>query len=240
MNEYRTPQAFKAALETRQRKRAADAGMPFDRVAQVDLYFRFLDRVLQDLDSAVVVKGGVALEMRLRRARTTGDIDLRALGNPARILERMRQAGRRDHGDYLTFEVNERTGAAEIQGDGVVYEGRRFRVASRFAGKPYRQSFGLDVAFGDPPARRRRQHELGQRVQSAVGRRSGEDRGVHELTRSRRNCACSGVPYQVRVPSTDIWWRLFAIKRLPQRRMWSEWYMVWRQRPLSNPSPRAQ
>jgi hypothetical protein len=50
MNEYRTPQAFKAALETRQRKRAAAAGMPFDRVAQVDLYFRFLDRVLQDLD----------------------------------------------------------------------------------------------------------------------------------------------------------------------------------------------
>jgi len=82
MNEYRTPQAFKAALETRQRKRAADAGMPFDRVAQVDLYFRFLDRVLQDLDSAVVVKGGVALEMRLRRARTTGDIDPPRAGQP--------------------------------------------------------------------------------------------------------------------------------------------------------------
>ena len=150
MNEYRTPQAFKAALEARQKKRAAAAEIPFDRVAQVDLYFRFLDRVLQDLDSAVVVKGGVALEMRLRRARTTGDIDLRALGNPARILDRLRQAGRRDHGDYLTFEVNERTGAEEIQGDGVVYEGRRFRVVARFAGKPYRQPFGLDVAFGDP------------------------------------------------------------------------------------------
>jgi hypothetical protein len=150
MNEYRTPQAFKAALETRQKKRATAAEVPFDRVAQVDLYFRFLDRVLQDLDSAVVVKGGVALEMRLRRARTTGDIDLRALGNPAQILERLRHAGRRDRGDYLTFEVNERTGVEQIRGDGVVYEGRRFRVAARFAGKPYRQPFGLDVAFGDP------------------------------------------------------------------------------------------
>lgn len=150
MTEYRTPQAFRAALETRQKKRAAAAELPFDRVAQVDLYFRFLDRVLQELDGAVVVKGGVALEMRLRRARTTGDIDLRALGNPAQILERLRRAGRRDHGDYLSFDVNERTGAEEIQGDGVVYEGRRFRVATRFAGKPYRQPFGLDVAFGDP------------------------------------------------------------------------------------------
>jgi hypothetical protein len=147
---YRTPQAFKAALEARQKQRAAAAELPFDRVAQIDLYFRFLDRVLQDLDSAVVVKGGVALEMRLQRARTTGDLDLRAQGNPARLLERLRQAGRRDHGDYLTFDVDERAGAEEIQGDGVVYEGRRFRVAARLAGKSYRQPFGLDVGFGDP------------------------------------------------------------------------------------------
>jgi hypothetical protein len=150
MSEYRTPQAFRTALEARQKQRAAAADLPFDRVAQIDLYFRFLDRVLRGLDGAVVVKGGVALEMRLRRARTTGDIDLRALGNPVQFIERLRQAGRRDHGDYLTFEINDRPGAEEIQGDGVVYEGRRFRVAARFAARPYRQPFGLDVAFGDP------------------------------------------------------------------------------------------
>jgi hypothetical protein len=150
MSEYRTPQAFRAALEARQRKRAAAEDLPFDRVAQVDLYFRFLERVLQDMHGVVVVKGGVALEMRLRRARTTGDIDLRALGNPADVLEKLRQAGRRDHGDYLMFEVNERAGAEAIAGEGVVYEGRRFRATARFAGKPYRQSFGLDVAFDDP------------------------------------------------------------------------------------------
>jgi hypothetical protein len=150
MKEYRTAQAFKTALETRQKQRAAAAGVSFDRVAQIDLYFRFLDRVLQDLDGAVVLKGGVALEMRLRRARATGDIDLGARGNPSQLLARLGQAGRRDHGDYLTFDVQERAGAEAIQGDGAVYEGRRFRVAARFAGKPYRQPFGLDVAFGDP------------------------------------------------------------------------------------------
>jgi hypothetical protein len=82
-------------------------------VARIDLYYRFLDRVLHEIDSAVV-KGGMALEMRLQRARTTGDIDLRATGNPAQVLDRLRQAGRRDHRDYLTFEVNERTNAEQI------------------------------------------------------------------------------------------------------------------------------
>jgi hypothetical protein len=149
MSEYRTPQAFRAAFEARQRKRADADGVPFDRVAQIDLYFRLLDRLLQNVDG-IVVKGGVALELRLGRARTTRDVDIRAVGNPARILERLRQAGQRDHGDYLAFQVDERAGAETIDGDGVVYEGRRFRVTARFAGKPYRQPFGLDVAFGDP------------------------------------------------------------------------------------------
>lgn len=147
MSEYRTPQAFRAAFETRQRKRADADGVPFDRVAQVDLYFRLLDRLLSNVDG-IVVKGGVALELRLGRARTTRDVDIRAAGNPARILERLRQAGQRDHGDYLAFQVDERAGAETIDGDGVVYEGRRFRVTARFAGKPYRQPFGLDVRSG--------------------------------------------------------------------------------------------
>lgn len=141
MSEYRTPQALRAALEVRQRKRAEADGVPFDRVAQVDLYFRLLDRLLQNVDG-IVVKGGVALELRLGRARTTRDVDIRAAGNPARILERLRQAGQRDHGDYLAFQIDERAGAETIDGDGVVYEGRRFRVTARFAGKPYRQPFG--------------------------------------------------------------------------------------------------
>ena len=108
----------------RQRKRADADGVPFDRVAQVDLYFRLLDRLLQNV-AGIVVKGGVALELRLGRARTTRDVDIRAVGNPARILERLRQAGQRDHGDYLAFQVEERAGAETIDGDG-----RRVRRAA--------------------------------------------------------------------------------------------------------------
>jgi nucleotidyltransferase AbiEii toxin of type IV toxin-antitoxin system len=147
---YESPLAFKAALEARQRERARQANLPFDRVAQVDLFFRFLDRMQRELGAIAVLKGGLALELRLHRARTTGDIDLRAAGDPRRILERLRRAGRLDRGDFLTFDVSERTGAPAIDGDGVIYEGVRFRAQTVLAGRSYRNPFGVDIAFGDP------------------------------------------------------------------------------------------
>jgi hypothetical protein len=41
-------------------------------------------------------------------------------------------------------------------GDGVQYDGLRYRAACRLAEKVYGQRFGIDVAFGDPPAIPRR------------------------------------------------------------------------------------
>jgi hypothetical protein len=96
-----------------------------------------------------VVKGGVALEMRLQRARTTLDVDVRASGNPDQIYARIRTAGlrdHRDHQDFLTFEVTD--GQAEIED--AIYGGRRFTVQAKVAGRDYLSPFKLDVAFGDP------------------------------------------------------------------------------------------
>jgi hypothetical protein len=148
---YKTPEAFRTALEERQKQRAVIAGSLVSRLAQIDLYYRFLDRVIHELGpDAVVVKGGVALEMRLQRARTTGDIDLRASGVPSDIYKRIRLAGLRELDDFLTFRVEDPAQNETIEGAGVVYEGRRFRVQAILANRPYRNRFGLDVAFGDP------------------------------------------------------------------------------------------
>lgn len=137
------------ALDQQQRKRAIAEGVPLARLAQIDLYFRFLARLVQQLgEGSVVVKGGVALEMRLGRARTTADVDVRASGTPAEIYARIRDAGLRDHGDYLRFVVEE-SKDPEIRGEGVIYEGRRFKVQAMLSNKPYLSRFGLDVAFGD-------------------------------------------------------------------------------------------
>jgi hypothetical protein len=101
---YATPQAFKAALEQHLRDRSS-AGADFARRRQLLVFDRFLARVAQSLGDAATLKGGLVLELRLERARTTKDIDLRLVGAPDGILERMQAAGRIDLGDFMTFEV---------------------------------------------------------------------------------------------------------------------------------------
>lgn len=97
-----------------------------------------------------MLKGGLVLELRLSRARTTKDIDLRFTGSPDRVIERLQEAARLDLDDFLTFEVGLDDDQPEIQNDGMQYDGMRFRAECQLAGKLYGQRFGVDVAFGDP------------------------------------------------------------------------------------------
>jgi hypothetical protein len=92
----------------------------------------------------------LVLELRLEQARTTKDVDLRLLGSSEDILSRLREAGRLDLGDFMTFEIDPDAEQPEIDGDGVIYDGRRFRAECRLAGKLYGQRFGIDVVFGGP------------------------------------------------------------------------------------------
>jgi hypothetical protein len=98
----------------------------------------------------VILKGGLVLELRLERARTTKDIDLRVSGSPNEILETLQKAGQMELGDYMTFIIQPDKRLPELTGDGLIYEGYRFRAECRLGGKIYGQAFGVDVAFGDP------------------------------------------------------------------------------------------
>jgi len=146
---YTLPQSFKQALEQRLRTAAADGG-GLVRKRQLLVFDRFLARVVAVFGDAVLLKGGLVLELRLQRARTTKDIDLRVIGSPDTVLAKLQEAGRRDLGDFMTFEVTPDTEHPTIQNDGMQYEGMRFRAECRLAGKLYGQRFGVDVAFGDP------------------------------------------------------------------------------------------
>jgi hypothetical protein len=101
---YATPAAFKQALETRL-KNASSTGLDFARRRQLLVFERFLARIVPHFGNAATLKGGLALELRLERARTTKDLDLRIVGSPEGILERLQETGRIDLGDFLTFEV---------------------------------------------------------------------------------------------------------------------------------------
>ena len=146
---YATPLAFKQALEERI-KSASATGADFARRRQLLVFDRFLARVVAVVGDAVTLKGGLVLEMRLARARTTQDIDLRMTGAADKVLERLQAAGRLDLGDYMLFEVQPDIDHPEIRNEGMRYDGYRYRAECRLAGAIYSRPFGVDVAFGDP------------------------------------------------------------------------------------------
>ena len=92
MRKYQTPAAFKTALEQRLKQASAD-GTDLNRRRQLLVFDRFLARVAHMMGDAVILKGGLVLELRLERARTTKDIDLRMSGSPEEILEKLQEAG---------------------------------------------------------------------------------------------------------------------------------------------------
>jgi hypothetical protein len=146
---YSSPPAFKAALEERLKATSKD-GVDFARRRQLLVFDRFLARVSAAFGNSVLLKGGLVLELRLERARTTKDVDLQVSGPPDKLLASLQQAGRHDLGDFMTFEVSPDAEHPVIANDGMQYEGQRFRAECRLAGKLYGQRFGIDVAFGDP------------------------------------------------------------------------------------------
>lgn len=145
---YSSPEAFRRALEDRLRKLAP--GPRLNRQRQLLVFDRFLARIDRVLGEAATLKGGLVLELRLDRARTTKDVDLRMVGTPLNLLARLQEAGRTQLGDFMSFEVAPDVEHPEIQNDGMPYDGYRFRAECTIGGKLFGQRFGVDVAFGDP------------------------------------------------------------------------------------------
>jgi hypothetical protein len=67
---YASPPAFKQALEQRL-KSSSSSGVDFARRRQLLVFDRFLARIVAIFGTAALLKGGLALELRLERARTT-------------------------------------------------------------------------------------------------------------------------------------------------------------------------
>ena len=142
LRSYATPVAFRAALESRLRKGTFGAG--FQRKRQIFVFGRLIARLVRTFGDRLVLKGGLALELRLERARTTRDIDLAVFGQVNRMLETLQEAGQMDLKDFLSFEV---TQDGEIDGEGVIYGGHHFKVHCKLGGETYLH-FPVDVVFG--------------------------------------------------------------------------------------------
>lgn len=139
---YADAAAFRMALEQRLKTIAAGDGA---RVARDRKRIAF-DRLLARLDATApdqwLLKGGFALELRLRdRARATKDVDLEWRTDEDELLDALIDAVEHDPGDYFAFEVA-RTGPPPERLGGT----HRFHVSVSLAGRPFEQRFALDVA----------------------------------------------------------------------------------------------
>lgn len=146
---FATPEAFRQALEQHLRA-AANSGADFARRRQLLVFDRFLARVVTVFGERAILKGGLALEVRLAHARTTRDVDLNLTGSPTGLLEQLQEAGRLDLGDALSFEVLADAEHPGFANQGNRDAGQRFRATCKLAGKVYGNPFGVDIASGDP------------------------------------------------------------------------------------------
>lgn len=144
---YETPVAFKAALEERLRRHGIGE---LTHHRQLVIFERFLARIAEVLGDTVTLKGGLVIELRLERARTTKDVDLRVIGSSDNLLPRLQAIGKRDLGDFMAFEIAPHADHPIIDSDGLRYDGLRFRAECQLAGKIYGDPFGVDIVFGEP------------------------------------------------------------------------------------------
>jgi hypothetical protein len=152
--QYASATAFRVALESRLKKLALEESLDLQRLRRQAAFDRLLCRLFFKPDAPWLLKGGYAMELRLKMARTTRDIDLamRRLpvtsadwdANVSDVLESLREAGNLDLHDFFTFVF----GNATQDLDAAPYGGARFPVDARLAGRTFAK-FHLDVSTGD-------------------------------------------------------------------------------------------
>ena len=118
---YGTPQALRTALEARIRNESAATGLSSDRLRRRVIFQRIVTRLQRAEPGRWVLKGGMALEVRLRdAARLTKDIDLGLRDETLDgedLRERLVDALARDaDGDGFSFAVGPPSQMAEDGG----------------------------------------------------------------------------------------------------------------------------
>jgi len=139
---YKSGRGIRQALEVRLRTESIRSGVPLVRLRKMVAFDRLLARLAIAQPDRWVLKGGLALQLRLGLvARTTKDIDLLflAAGHDAYVL--LLEAGALDIGDWFRFEI-------ALQGE-LLGDSYRFQVRSLLDDRLFEQ-FHLDAGVGDP------------------------------------------------------------------------------------------
>jgi hypothetical protein len=149
---YKSATAFRQALETRIMNISRTENVDIQRLRRQLSFDRLLCRLFTGTRPPWILKGGYAMELRLKTARTTRDIDLALRQNITggkkvrnnKILELLQSSTAGNIGDYFSFLIGEPI----MDLDAAPYGGGRFPVEARMDGRTFAR-FHIDVALGD-------------------------------------------------------------------------------------------
>lgn len=136
---YATARALRMALEQRLADQSRESGVSLDRLRRRVVFERIVSRLIVAAPGSWVLKGGMALEVRLGdAARLTKDIDLGLrdeVTDRHDLHERIVDALSVDpFGDWFVLAAGDVTRLAE---DGAGHRTWRTKVAARLAGRPF-------------------------------------------------------------------------------------------------------
>jgi nucleotidyltransferase AbiEii toxin of type IV toxin-antitoxin system len=149
---YTTAGAFRRALEERLKRISMGEQIDLNRLRRQVSFDRLLARLFREEPPPWVLKGGYALELRFKAARSTVDIDLtvprvQALsgGDPNQIVRDMLQtAVELPLGDWFAFTF----GPPAMDLTAAPYGGARYPVEARMDERIFAR-FQLDAGIGD-------------------------------------------------------------------------------------------
>lgn len=145
---FKTSADFRKSLESRLKTMATEKGENLQRLRRKVAFDRLLARLFSSEEQSFFLKGGYAMELRLKTARATKDIDLTSLKRlkgesdllSAMILEELRTLAHQDLGDFFVYRIGE----AQLDLDNAPYGGARYSVTALLDGKVFVR-FQLDV-----------------------------------------------------------------------------------------------
>jgi nucleotidyltransferase AbiEii toxin of type IV toxin-antitoxin system len=150
---YSTAGAFRKALEERLKNASQTDQIDLNRLRRHVSFDRLLARLFRIESPPWVLKGGYALELRFKAARSTIDIDLALQRIPAVaggdsatgiVQEMLQRAANIALGDWFEYKI----GPPILDLDAAPYGGARYSIEARMDARIFAR-FHLDAGIGD-------------------------------------------------------------------------------------------
>ena len=151
---YATAAAFRVALEERLRRRSQTDRIDINRLRRQVSFDRLLARLFHEDSVPWALKGGYALELRFKTARSTVDIDLtlqrvvtaamEGVDTNQAVREMLQAAAGQPLGDWFEYTI----GPAMMDITAAPYGGARYSIEVQMDGRIFAR-FHLDVGIGD-------------------------------------------------------------------------------------------